>query len=60
MQIDQKLRLITPRETAKMLSVSERTLFSWSRKGILPCVRVGRIVRYDLQDVENCVKKNRR
>jgi excisionase family DNA binding protein len=30
-----------PREAAKMLGVSTRTLFEWTRQGKVHCVRVG-------------------
>jgi excisionase family DNA binding protein len=32
---------LRPREAARMLSVSPRTLWEWTRTGILPSVRVG-------------------
>jgi excisionase family DNA binding protein len=40
--------LLTPRETAAALSVSERTLATWTRAGTIPAVRVpgSRLVRY--------------
>ncbi len=53
--ITQKL-LLTPRETAAILSISERTLWAMTQRGDnpnpakIPCVRVGqtgRSVRYD-------------
>ncbi len=41
--------LVTPHVAAKMLSVSERTLWSITApRGDLACVRVGRSVRYSL------------
>lgn len=32
---------LRPREAAKALGVSERTLWSWTGDGLIPCVRVG-------------------
>lgn len=32
---------LRPREAARVLSVSPRTLWDWTRAGIIPCVRVG-------------------
>lgn len=37
--------LLRPREAAETLGISDRTLWSWTRAG-LPCVRVGKAVRY--------------
>jgi len=38
--------LWTPRQAAAALQVSERTLYTWTRDGLLPAVRIGRTVRY--------------
>jgi excisionase family DNA binding protein len=40
---------LRPREAAKMLGVSERTLFTWTREGRLPVVKVGRTVLYSVE-----------
>jgi len=45
--------LLSVREAAKMLAISERTLWSITApRGPLPCVRIGRSVRYDLRDLQ--------
>lgn len=40
--------LVTTEEAARLLSISPRTLWSLTRDGIVPCVRLGRSVRYSL------------
>jgi excisionase family DNA binding protein len=46
------LRLLwTCREAAAALNLSERTLWSLTKAGGLPCVRIGRSVRYDPADI---------
>jgi predicted site-specific integrase-resolvase len=32
---------IRPRDAARMLGVSPRTLWGWTEAGIIPCVRIG-------------------
>lgn len=32
---------VRPREAARLLGVSLRTLWSWTQRGIVPCVKVG-------------------
>jgi len=51
---DSPLRLLlTPREAAEALSVSDRTLWAWTApRGPIPCVRIGRCARYTLADLE--------
>lgn len=43
--------LLTVREAADVLRVSERTLWTLTHSGELPSVRVGRSVRYDANDL---------
>lgn len=43
--------LVTPREAARLLSVSERTLWSIAAAGEIPRVRIGRAVRYRVADL---------
>ena len=43
--------LVTAREAARALSISERTLWTLTQRGEIPCVRFGRLVRYDHSDL---------
>jgi excisionase family DNA binding protein len=38
--------LLEPREAARMLRISERTLNTYTMNGTLPVTRIGRSVRY--------------
>lgn len=51
--------LITSREAATLLSISERTLWTLTNKGDLPCVRIGRSVRYDPRDLEVWIERHK-
>ncbi|NBS91578.1 DNA-binding protein [bacterium] len=42
---------VRPYEAAKMLSISERTLATWTKKEGLPCTKVGRIILYSIPDL---------
>ena len=44
------LPLLTAREAADVLKVSERTLWSLTKAKDIPAVKVGRSVRYDQAD----------
>ncbi len=44
---------LRPREAAKLLAVSERTLWALSApRGPLPCAKIGRAVRYRMEDLQ--------
>jgi excisionase family DNA binding protein len=44
--------LLDPRRAAQALSISPRTLWTWTQRGDLRCVRCGRLVRYRVADLE--------
>ena len=48
--------LLTPRAAAEALAVCQKTLWSLTRDGKLPCVRIGRAVRYDVADVRRFIE----
>src|SRR5262245_36753743 len=49
--------LLTPLETAERLAISERLLFQLTRSGQLPCVRVGKCVRYSIETIHKWVRE---
>lgn len=51
--------LLKPAEAARMLSISQRTLFQLRRDGHIPAVRFGGNVRYYLDDLREFCKQNR-
>jgi excisionase family DNA binding protein len=51
--------LVPAREAARLLAVSERTLWGLTRRGEVPCVRIGRAVRYDPRDLAAYVERLR-
>ena len=48
--------LLTVRQAAKVLSISERTLFTLTQDGQIPAVRFGRSVRYDPADLRRWIE----
>lgn len=51
--------LLTPRQAADLLAVSERTLWTKTKEGQIPSVKIGRSVRYDRQDIREFVHRNK-
>lgn len=49
--------LVTAREAAQLLGVSERHLFNLTKRGEIACVRLGRSVRYYLQTLLDWIKR---
>ncbi len=51
--------LLTAPKAAKMLAISPRTLWTLTQQGVVPCVRLGRSVRYSVDDLREVISKNR-
>jgi excisionase family DNA binding protein len=49
--------LLTPREAAAALAVSERTLWGLTNDGAIAALRIGRCVRYRFADLEAWVAR---
>jgi excisionase family DNA binding protein len=52
--------LLTPRQAAKALSISERTLWAITApRGPMPAVRIGRAVRYLVSDLQEWIESQK-
>ena len=49
--------LLTYQEAAKVLQVTDRTVWQLVKDGVLPAVRFGRIVRIDPEDLKTFIRK---
>ncbi len=45
------------RHVAALLSVPVSWVREQTRRGVIPCVRLGRYVRYRREDVERCIEE---
>jgi len=50
-----KILLMTPREAAEALSISPRKLWSLTSSGEVPHIRLGRCVRYPVDDLQRWI-----
>ncbi|HUU94501.1 MAG TPA: helix-turn-helix domain-containing protein [Phycisphaerae bacterium] len=53
------VQLLTPRQAAKALAISERTLWKFTKRGEVPVVRIGRAVRYDQADLQAWIQRRK-
>jgi excisionase family DNA binding protein len=54
--IGNQQRLLTARQAAAFLAISERKLWGLTQQGRIPAVRFDRVVRYDLNDLNSFIK----
>lgn len=52
-------RLLTSREAAAMLGISERTLWTLKDQGEIPHIKIGRSVRYSVTDLNAWINQQR-
>ena len=53
-------RLLTVKEAAEYLGISPKTLWEWSRTGIIPMVKFdGKRVKYDIRDLDSLIEQNK-
>jgi excisionase family DNA binding protein len=46
-----KSQYLTVEEVASLMKISNKTIYSWCSKGYLPCVKFGRLVRINKNDL---------
>jgi len=49
-------QLLKPRDAAKLLGISERTLWTITKQGKLPAAKLGKSVRYREEDLKRYVE----
>jgi excisionase family DNA binding protein len=50
--------LLTPDLVAELLACSAKAVYAWAARGLLPSVRLGRLVRFRLSDVRDFVARH--
>ena len=58
MKVEQ--RLIGVQEVAHMLDMSKDTIYKWVTQRKIPFVKCGRLTKFDLQEIDNWIKRNSR
>lgn len=52
-------RLLGIAETAKILSVAKSTLYSWVSQRKISYIKVGRLVKFDMDDILEFIERNK-
>jgi len=52
-------RLLSVRETAKILGISIHTLYSWVSQRRITFVKCGRRTEFDIRDLDTWIEKNK-
>ncbi len=49
--------LLSPRQASRALSISERTLWSLTKSGAVPHIRIGKLVRYSVDGLKKYIEQ---
>ena len=52
-------KLLTPDEVAEMLRIARKTVVVMAREERIPCIRVGRFVRFDRAEIDRWINSHR-
>lgn len=56
------MKLMTIEQLSELISVKKKTIYDWTHKGLIPYKKLGRLLRFDLNTIEqwlNSKKCNR-
>lgn len=53
------MRLVTIKEISRILNVKVSTLYSWVNKGSIPAHKINGLIRFDMDEIEEWVKRSR-
>lgn len=51
------LRRLTVKDVAGLLQLDIQTVYMWARLGRLPCIRIGRSLRFNYDDIKRWEEK---
>jgi predicted site-specific integrase-resolvase len=55
-ELQQKRRLYTANDIAEIFSVARSTVDSWARQGIITKIKIGKCVRYSVDEVNRLME----
>ncbi len=53
------MKLVSIKEVAKILGVKQSTLYSWVNNGSVPSYKLNGLLRFDLEEIEEWLKRSR-
>lgn len=57
-EIKEEPLLLTSFQAAKKLNVCQKTLWTYTKSGFIPCIRIGRNVRYSVELLKEFIDEN--
>jgi len=52
------MKLLDISQLSETINIKKKTIYDWTHKGLIPYVKLGRLLRFDLNDIERWIKRN--
>lgn len=52
------MKLLDISQLSEIINIKKKTIYDWTHKGLIPYVKVGRLLRFDINDIERWLKRN--
>jgi excisionase family DNA binding protein len=52
-------QLLTPKQVAKLLAVTEVCVYQWAKRGVLPHLKIEKCVRFSKDDLRSFLEQRR-
>lgn len=53
------MKLLDISQLSEIINIKKKTIYDWTHKDLIPYVKVGRLLRFDLNDIERWLKSNK-
>lgn len=53
------MRLFDIKQLSEILNVKPKTIYDWTHKGQIPYIKIGRLLRFDLNDIERWIRNKK-
>jgi len=51
------IKLLTPEELSHILHVKVSTIYQWTHMGIIPFIKIGKLIRFKEEDIKEWIDK---
>lgn len=52
------MKLLNVDQLSDILNVNKKTIYDWTHKGLIPYIKLGHLLRFDLEAISKWVKSN--
>ncbi len=50
------MKLMNITQLSEVINVKKKTIYDWTHKGLIPYIKIGRLIRFDINDIEKWLK----